>query len=326
MLSEDDLIARYFAPIAGPGGLGLVDDAALVTPPAGHDLVVTADALVADVHFFAIDPAASIARKSLAVNLSDLAAKGAEPLGFVLTLALPSAWTQAWLAGFAAGLAEEASRFACPLLGGDTVRTSGPLTISITAIGSVLPGRMVRRTGARPGDRLYVTGTVGDAALGLRLRLAPDEFGPWLDDTHRAVLLERYLHPQPRLALREVLARHASGGMDISDGLVGDLRKMMRASGASAAVDLGQVPLSDAARAALATRPDLLEVAVTGGDDYEVLASVPPEAAADFERGAARVGVPVACIGRVASGEEATLFVDATGAERSFARDSFAHF
>ena len=325
MLSEDDLIARYFAPIAGPGGLGLLDDAALLTPLPGRDLVVTADALVAGVHFFATDPAASIARKSLAVNLSDLAAKGAEPIGFVLTLALPSPWTPTWLAGFASGLADEASRFACPLLGGDTVRTPGPLCISITAFGSVPSGRMVRRTGARPGDRLYLTGTVGDAALGLRLRLEPGELEA-LDEAHKAALLERYLHPQPRLALRDDLVRHASGGMDVSDGLVGDLRKMMRASGASAAVELSRVPLSDAARAAVALRPDLLEVAVTGGDDYEVLASVPPAVVEAFEHEAMRVGVAVTCIGEVDRAEAATVFLDATGAERSFARGSFAHF
>ena len=168
---EDDLIARYFAPLAGPAGLGLKDDVALLKPPAGRDLVVTTDALVAGVHFFADDPPDAIARKALRVNLSDLAAKGAEPIGFALNLALPDDWTAEWLAAFAAGLGDDAATYRCPLIGGDTVRTPGPLTLSITALGAVEPGRFAARGGVRPGDRIYVTGTIGDAALGLRLRL-----------------------------------------------------------------------------------------------------------------------------------------------------------
>ena len=165
--SEDDLIARYFAPIAGAGGLGLRDDAARIAPPAGCEIVLTVDGLVAGVHFFADDPPAAIARKALRVNLSDLAAKGATPLGFLLTLVLPRDWKPDWLELFAKGLGEDAAAFACPLLGGDTVSTPGPLTLSITTLGSVPAGRMVPRDGARAGDALYVSGTIGDAALGL---------------------------------------------------------------------------------------------------------------------------------------------------------------
>ena len=195
---EDDLIARYFAPLAGPAGLGLKDDAALLTPPPGRDLVLTTDALVAGVHFFADDPAGAIARKALRVNLSDLAAKGAAPLGFLLSLALPAGWTADWLEDFARGLGEDARAYDCPLLGGDTVKTPGPLTLSITALGSAPTGGMVARTGVRPGDRLYVSGTIGDAALGLRLRLGQ---GPLLSEARRLHLLDRYLLPRPRLAL-----------------------------------------------------------------------------------------------------------------------------
>ena len=320
-LDEDSLIARFFAPIAGPGGLGLQDDAALVAPPPGHDLVVTVDALVAGGHFFADDPPDSIARKSLRVNLSDLAAKGAEPLGFTLALALPADWTADWLAAFAAGLGEDAARFACPLIGGDTVKAAGALTLSITAFGAVPAGRMVPRTGARAGDRLYVSGTIGDAALGLQLRLAGA--GAPQGDAH---LLDRYLHPQPRLGLRDALRRHASGAMDVSDGLVGDLVKMMRASGATAEVDLSAVPLSPAARRAAAARPEHFDVAVTGGDDYEILASVPERAAAAYESAAADAGVPVAAIGRVVAGTEPVVFRGRDGAPRSFTRGSFSHF
>src|SRR5271154_5406092 len=244
---EDDLIARYFAPLAAPAGLGLKDDAALLRPPAGRDLVVTTDALVAGVHFFADDPADAIARKALRVNLSDLAAKGAEPIGFLLDLALPSDWTTAWLEAFAAGLGEDAAAYRCPLLGGDTVKTPGPLTLAITALGAVEPGRMPARGGVRPGDRLYVSGAIGDAALGLRLRLGQ---GPSLDEASRRYLMDRYLLPQPRLALVPAMARHARAGMDVSDGFIGDLTKMLRVSGVPARVELERLPLSPAAAAA----------------------------------------------------------------------------
>lgn len=197
-LTEDDLIARYFAPIAGEAGLALKDDVALLRPPEGSDLVVTVDGLVAGVHFFADDPAEAIAAKALRVNLSDLASKGARPLGFLLTLAMPADITAAWLEAFAAGLGEDARTYGCPLIGGDTVRTPGPLTLSITALGAVPRGRLPARTQAEPGDLVYVTGTIGDAALGLQLRLGR---GPDLAEADRAHLQERYLRPQPRLAL-----------------------------------------------------------------------------------------------------------------------------
>ena len=319
-LDEDGLIARFFAPIAGPGGLGLRDDAALIAPPPGHDLVVTVDALVAGGHFFPDDPPAGIALKALAVNLSDLAAKGADPLGFTLALALPAGWSADWLEAFARGLRDAAAAHGCPLLGGDTVKAGGPLTLSITAFGAVPAGRMVPRTGARPGDRLYVSGTIGDAALGLRLRVAGEAAL-----AGREHLLDRYLHPRPRLALRSALRRHASGAMDVSDGFVGDLAKMMRASGAAAEVDLAAVPLSDAARLHIADDPSAFDAAVTGGDDYEILASVPETEARAFEAAAGAAGVSVTAVGRVSAGRGA-VFRGRDGSPKSFARGSFSHF
>ena len=289
-LGEDDLIARYFAPLAGPAGLGLRDDAALMRPPPGEDLVLTADALVAGVHFFADDPAGAIARKALRVNLSDLAAKGARPLGFLMTLALPGDWREAWLEAFAEGLGADASAYDCPLIGGDTVATPGPLMLSVTAIGSVPEGRMARRTGVKPGDRLYVTGTIGDAAIGLRVRQGR---GPDIPQADKAFLIERYLTPEPRLELIGAMTAHASGGMDVSDGFVGDLTKMLDASGVSARVPIFRLPLSQAARAAIAADPALFEVAATGGDDYELLASATPKSAPAFEAAAAAAGVPL---------------------------------
>lgn len=324
--SEDELIARYFAPIAGPGSLGLLDDAALIRPSPGQDLVVTADALVAGVHFFADDAARSIARKCLAVNLSDLAAKAATPVGFVLTLALPAAWSPDWLGDFAEGLGQEAAHRGCPLLGGDTVRTPGPLTVSITAFGSVPEGRMVPRTGVRPGDSLYVTGTIGDAALGLQFRLEAKPDASPIDPESRAFLLDRYLHPQPRLALRDALERHASGGMDVSDGFVGDLRKMMRASGCGAEVHLERVPLSPAAEAAITAVPSRFEVAMTGGDDYEILVSVPAQQTEAFESQARASGVRVTAVGRAVPGSAPPRFLASGGQDRRFDRGSFSHF
>jgi thiamine-monophosphate kinase len=320
---EDDLIARFFAPLAGPAGLGLKDDVALVEPPPGRDLVVTTDALVGGVHFFVDDPPGAIARKALRVNLSDLAAKGAEPLGFTLGLVLPDDWTAEWLAAFAAGLGDDAAAYRCPLIGGDTVRTSGPLTLSIAALGAVAPGSFAARGGVRAGDRLYVTGTIGDAAFGLLQRTGK---GPALGEADRRWLLDRYLLPQPRLALAPVVARFASGGMDVSDGFVGDLTKMLRVSGVTAKIEMTRLPLSPAASAAIAADPSLFPLAATGGDDYELILAVPAAATAGFEAAAATAGVAVTAIGEAMAGEGAPRFVDQEGRTFKFARGSFSHF
>ena len=297
---EFELIARYFAPLAGPGGLGLIDDAGLLRPGRGYEVVVTADALVAGVHFFPDDPPAAIGWKALSVNLSDLAAKGARPDGFVLTIALPRDWTEAWLAQFAEGLGRLAKEAGCPIIGGDTVSTPGPLTLSITAFGSVPAGRMVRRTGAKPGDAVLVSGTIGDGALGLKVH-GPDQPG-WvsaLDAEQRGFLADRYLHPQPRHGLAKLLQQHASAAMDVSDGLLGDLGKLLKASGLGAEVDLDTVPLSAAARAALMADPALAELAWTGGDDYEILCTTPEGDVFALVAAAAEAGIPLTSIGRI---------------------------
>ena len=312
--------------MAGEGGLGLKDDAACLRPAPGHDLVLTVDGLTAGIHFLADDRPQSIARKALAVNVSDLAAKAAEPSGFLLTLALPDDWTEAWLAGFAEGLAKAADAFRCPLLGGDTVRANGPLWLSVTALGQVAAGRMVPRGGAQPGDRLCVTGTIGDAALGLALRRG--ERPAWaarLSPDEQHALVDRYLRPRPRLAVATALGRHAKAAMDVSDGLAGDLAKMMRAGGTTAAIDVAAIPLSPAARAALAGDPDLIERVVTGGDDYEILCAVPEERLGPFLAEAASVGVAAAAIGTVAGGEGLPVFRDGSR-ERRYERGSFSHF
>ncbi|EKS38765.1 thiamine-phosphate kinase [Afipia clevelandensis] len=319
---EDDLIARYFRPLAtDPGALGLVDDAAFLKS-SGDDLVVTTDAIVEGVHFLSDDPPETIARKALRVNLSDLAAKGAVPAGFVLTLALRDANEQ-WLGPFARALGEDASTFGCPVLGGDTVSTPGPLMISITAFGRVPPGRIVRRTGATPGDRIAVTGTIGDAALGLHVLKGQ---GGDLDTNARDFLIQRYRVPQPRNALAVAVRDHASAGMDVSDGLAGDLAKLCGASGVSAVVRLVDVPLSAPAQAFIAKGHSGIEAAVSGGDDYEVLCAVPENRWDSFAAAAQRAGVQVSAIGRIEAGTAAPRFLDAAGQPVTLKRLSYSHF
>jgi thiamine-monophosphate kinase len=315
-LSEDDLIARFFAPLAGPAGLGLIDDAACLTPPPGHELVLTTDMLIAGVHFFADDPPDMIAKKALRVNLSDLAAKGAEPLGFLLSLALPQDWTETWLAGFATALGEDAKGYACALLGGDTVKSPGALSLSITAIGAVPQGHMVPRPGVADGDLLYVSGTIGDAGLGLRLARAQEEDRIWIADLEapaQAHLRLRYQLPQPRLGLNLAVRHYAHAAMDISDGFAGDLGKMLRLTGMSAEIFIADVPLSDAARQALVRDPALIIPILSGGDDYEILCAIAPAQAAAFERAAQAVGVTVTPVGRARRGTTVPIFRSAQG-------------
>ena len=293
--AEERLIARCFRPLAThPGALGLADDAAVLTPPPGCDLVLTTDGVIAGVHFFPDDPPETIGRKALRMNLSDLAAKGAQPAGFLLSIALPAGIDEAWLAAFAAGLGDDAERYQCPLLGGDTDRTPGPISVSIAAFGTVPQGKIVRRSTAKAGDRIVVTGTIGDAALGVLLRRDRDMAKRLrLSDAASAHLQDRYLKPQPRNALAGAVLQYASAAMDVSDGLAGDLAKLCRASHVAAEVDAARVPLSDAARAVLAAEPSLLETALTGGDDYEILLTLPSERLKAFGAAATEAGVAV---------------------------------
>jgi len=324
--AEDRLIARYFRPLAKhPGALDLVDDAAVVTPPAGCDLVLKTDGVIAGVHFFPTDPPDTIGRKALRMNLSDLAAKGATPLGFLMSVALPAGIDEAWIAGFAAGIGADAELYGCPLLGGDTDRTPGPTSVSVAAFGAVPHGKMVRRSTAKPGDRIVVTGSIGDAALGVLLRRERQLAERWhLDGAMADHLIQRYLLPQPRNALAAAVLQHAAASMDVSDGLAGDLAKLCRASGVAAEVDVAKVPLSDAARASLAAQPGLLDTVLTGGDDYEILLTLAPDQLAGFAAKARAAGIGVAEIGAVAAGQGARFMRE--GVAMTFARPSFSHF
>jgi len=324
--AEDRLIARYFRPLAtDPGAFALGDDAAVVTPPAGCDLVLTTDGVIAGVHFFPDDPPERIGRKALRMNLSDLAAKGAKPAGFLLSLALPRGTDEAWIAAFAAGLGEDIAQYGCPLLGGDTDHTPGPVSVSIAAFGTVPRGKMVRRSTAKPGDTVVVTGTVGDAALGVKMREDASLAKRWrLMPAMARHLEERYLLPQPRNALAEAVLHHAAAAIDVSDGLAGDLAKLVEASSVAAEIDVARVPLSDAARAAIGAEPALIESVLTGGDDYEIVMTLPPQKLPALRAAAEAAGVPLTEIGRVQAGQGARFMLD--GKALSFARPSYSHF
>ena len=324
--AEDRLIARYFRPLARhPGAFGLVDDAAVIAPPPGCDVVLTTDGVISGVHVFPDDRPDAIGRKALRMNLSDLAAKGATPLGFLLSLALPSTIDEAWLAAFAGGLGEDAERYGCPLLGGDTDRTPGPMSVSIAAFGAVPHGKMVQRSTAKPGDLIIVSGTIGDAALGVLLRRDQNLAKRWrLSEAMSSHLKQRYLLPEPRNALAAAVLQNAAAAMDVSDGLAGDLAKLCRASGVAAAVDVARVPFSAAVGAAVPAEPAALATALTGGDDYEIVLTLAPEKFSSFRAAAKAVGVPVTEIGLVTAGEGARFVRD--GKTLTFARPSYSHF
>jgi thiamine-monophosphate kinase len=319
---EFELINRYFRPLASePGAFGLADDAALYRQRPGDDLVMTTDMVVSGVHFFEDDPPDSIAQKAIRVNLSDLAAKGAEPFGYLLSLALPANWTEAWAKRFAKGLAADQKRYGINLLGGDTSRASGGLTIAITALGRIEKGHMVLRSGAKVGDAIFVSGTIGDSALGLRIRRGEIKKGGGAQH-----LLDRYLHPQPRTALAPLLARYASSAMDISDGLVGDLAHICAASEVGAEIGAHRVPLSKSARTVLDQKPGVLAAILNGGEDYEILATVPTSNMAAFATEATQAGVLVTRIGTVLKGKGPPVVRDATGKVIKLAASSYTHF
>jgi thiamine-monophosphate kinase len=318
--AEFALIARHFRPLAGQGALDLADDAAVLDIPAGRQLVIAADAMVEGVHYLPDDPPETIGRKLLRVNLSDLAAMGAAPLGYLMTTSLPRGVAEDWIAGFVRGLAEDQREFRLHVLGGDTTATPGPTCLSLTILGTVAPDAVLRRAGARVGDDVWVSGTIGDGALGLRVlrgELPADAEGH---------LARRYRLPEPRLALGQAVAGIAHAGMDVSDGLVQDLGHLCRAAGCAAELVAGEVPLSLAARALVAADPALLPVMLTGGDDYEVLFTAAPGAAGAVQAAGARAGTPVARIGRMVAGPPQVVVRDADGAALDVARGGWSHF
>lgn len=296
IINETDLIQTYLAPLTrgDAGTFGLRDDAALISPEPGRDLVFTSDPIIAGVHFFPTDSPADIAWKALAVNASDLAAKGARPFAYMLNLALHEAPRRDWMAAFTAGLKFAQESFGCHLIGGDTDLTPGPLSIGVTIIGSLPSGGFVRRQGASKGDHVFVTGTIGDAALGLKVHSDPASFAE-LNAEQRAYLAGRYLRPVPRLALGDTLRAHASAALDVSDGLLKDLARLAGPLGLS--LDFSRVPLSEAVTLALSEDASVAKLVLAGGDDYELLVAVPPDSIPAFLQGAAAARIAVSDLG-----------------------------
>jgi thiamine-monophosphate kinase len=315
---EFEFIARRLRPLAtASGALDLTDDAALLEPTPGRQLVLAKDAMVAGVHFLPVDPPGQIAQKLLRVNLSDLAAMGAAPLGYLLALARSNEITDDWLAQFCAGLATDNSTFEIALLGGDTVSTPGPLTLSLTAIGEIPKDAALLRSGAMPGDDIWVSGTLGDAALGLNV--LQGNLDASLDA--RGHLVERYRLPQPRLALGQALRGVATAAIDISDGMVADLGHILGASALGAELRADQLPLSAAAR----DLPGSREAALAGGDDYELLFTAPPKRRGEIEALARRLELPLTRIGEIRAGSNLSI-LDAAGQEIEVTNRGWQHF
>lgn len=304
-------IAKYFAPLAGAAARGLIDDAAVFLPPAGRELVLTVDQMLEEVHFLPADRPALIARKLLRRNLSDLAAMGAEPIGYLLTTALTGAVSEDWLADFSAGLAQDQEIYGIQLFGGDSSSSRGKISLSATLFGHVAPGAALSRNGAQAGDEIWVTGTIGDAMLGLQARL-----GERADPT--GFLTLRSQLPAPRVGL--ALAGIVHAAIDVSDGLVQDLNHMCRGAGLGAVIEAGRVPASPAADAC---GEAALEARLTGGDDYELLLAVPADRVAALR--AACGDLPVTRIGAFGQGEGVTV-LDAQGQRMTFARTGWQHF
>lgn len=321
---EFDLIARYFAPLSRGAAMafGLRDDAAALRPEAGHDLVITADAMIEDIHFRRTAGPGDIARKLLRVNLSDLAAKGARPIGYFLTVALPRSTPEDWLAAFAQGLAQDQEEFHLSLMGGDTTASPDRMAFSITAVGSLPTGQMILRGGAKPGDDVYVTGTVGDAAFGLMLE---EGAAMAMDMAARSELLGRLHCPTPRVAAGQALRGLAHAAIDVSDGLAQDLGHIAHASGVAMTVEAARVPLSDAARQVLAVIPDGWERILGGGDDYEIAFTAPSARRDDVAALSKRCGLAMTRIGQVQEGTGVHV-LDPSGAPMTLAHKGWQHF
>ncbi len=318
------MIAKLFAPLAAndPGAFGLADDAAAVQVPSGQDLVVTKDMLVEGVHFLRDDPPDLVAKKALRVNLSDLAAKGATPKNYLLALSLAPWIGDAWLTRFAAGLADDQKRFAVTLIGGDTTATTGPLTLSITAFGTVPSGHMIPRKGARPRDAVFVTGSIGDAGAGLAVLKGE---GVGLSDFDRSALISRYQLPEPRVSIGPQLLGIASSALDVSDGLLADLGHIAKVSDVRIAVDAAKIPVARATQALWGQGRETVLRAATAGDDYEIAFTAPASARKRIDALSRSSGVAIAEIGRVEAGSGAHL-LDEKGKPIAVPRAGFTHF
>jgi len=312
MTSEFARIAKYLAPLAGPEGRGLTDDAAVLAPPPGRDLVLTVDQMLEGVHFLSADPPDLIARKLLRRNLSDLAAMGALPLGYLLTTAFPPGVGEDWLAAFSRGLARDQQDYGIKLFGGDSSSSLNQVSLSATFIGHTAPGEAISRNGAQAGDGIWVTGTIGDAALGLLAR-----FGKLTDPD--GFVTNRSMLPSPRVGLP--LAGIVNAAIDVSDGLLQDLGHMCAGAGLAATIHAPLVPTSPAAAA---FGPDYLEHRLTDGDDYELILAVPPARESLFFVACADLAVTK--IGTFAPGPAVVTVLDESGTAMTFQKSGWRHF
>lgn len=325
---EAAFIQKFFSPLTRDvdGAFGLHDDAAAIKVPHGHEVVTTVDAVRAGVHFFEDDKPADIAWSAIAVNVSDLVAKGAEPLHYVMALSLPDKPDPVWMTEFCSGLGAAQSAFRITLIGGDTDVAAGPLSVTITALGSVASGAFVRRAGAKPGDKIYVTGTIGDAGVGLQVRRNPQQADAWtLTETAADFLQNRSLRPRPHVRAVPLLRSYATAAIDLSDGLVKDAHALARASGCAMTIECASLPVSQPARDVVASGGVDARALLTEGGDYEILLTVPEPQCAAFEAAAVESGVPVTQIGAIAEGSE-TAFIGADGAPLVFDRYGYDHF
>jgi thiamine-monophosphate kinase len=321
-MNEFDIIRRLFAPLArSEAADGLRDDVAEIVPGAGR-LIATADAIVEGVHFLPSDPIDTVAAKLLRVNVSDIIAKGGKPDGALLTLVWPQGRGEGELEAFATSLGRELAHWGAHLLGGDTTSTPGPLTLSLTLLGRCGVRGPVRRSGAKAGEDVWVTGVIGDGWLGLQAAQGALSAAPQ-DSDH---LLARYRVPEPPpVAFAAIIDEFAGASIDVSDGLAADAGHIASASGVELVIDWMNVPLSDAARRWLGSNPDGIGSLLTGGDDYQTLFTAPRAARHEIAAACASTGVQAACIGRVEPGA-GVRFMDGSGAVLALPRGGWAHF
>ncbi|MDJ0683329.1 MAG: thiamine-phosphate kinase [Alphaproteobacteria bacterium] len=327
-LGEFGRIATFFAPLTEgePGARRLTDDAAVLRVEPDRDLVITTDTLVEAVHYRGPEAPGAIARKLLRVSLSDLAAKGAAPRAYTLNLALPTETDDAWVEAFARGLAEDQSLYGVTLIGGDSVSTPGPAVLTATFIGSAPKGGALRRSGAREGDHVWVTGTIGDGAFGLDC--ARGDF-PDLPYAAREALIGAYETPEPPVGYGAALIGLARAATDISDGLVADLGHVCRVSGLCATLETTTIPLSDPVAGLIADQPDQMIQAITGGDDYQILFAAPADAAGEVIRRAERADVRVTRIGvmgpSISASEDPVSVLDSEGQRLAIGAPGYQH-
>ncbi|MGI9520193.1 MAG: thiamine-phosphate kinase [Hyphomicrobiaceae bacterium] len=321
---EDAIVQTFLRPLARtwPGAFDLMDDCAILRPAPGQELVVKTDPIRAGVHCFADDAPQDLAWKALAVNVSDIASKGARPLAYTLALSFPNAPTRRWMSEFSDGLRYAQDAFGCVLIGGDIDRAAGPLSIAVTLFGEVPHDKMLRRTNPRIGDQVYVTGSLGAAAVGLQVRESIAAGGTVR--SHRAALA-RYFRPEPRLGMRAALRACATAAMDISDGIARDLGRMCSAGRCSAVIELAALPVAPSVREFAVGDPELQFQLTTAGDDYEILCTVPESDARQFRALAKAGGVPVTAIGCIEVGS-GVWFVDASNNKVDWLAGGYSHF